>query len=48
MFYYRKNNQDGSFEIKSSQIQLDESEWFEIPKPISLFTIWDEETQEWI
>lgn len=48
MFYYRKDNIDGSFEIKSSQIQLDESEWFEIPKPNSAFATWDESQEKWV
>ena len=48
MFYYRKDNEDGSFEIRSSEIELNELDWYEIPKPKSAYAIWDEEMQELI
>jgi len=48
MFYYRKDYENGSFEIKSSKIELNELDYYEITKPNSLYTIWDQDSLSWI
>jgi len=48
MLYYRKDYDDGSFEIRFSKTEFLESGWYLIEEPNSSYSTWDEENGVWL